>query len=343
MLPSGGLSHGNIPGSAVSALVLNGTSRTQTLTVPVVAVHATGVHIPGNRAMSFGPTSFANIAGAAGITDGLYSVGSSSVDWTADGPVTVLALDGVSGVTPAAATGTCQYDCGPLGLRTTPSGGYRAVTFLSLEQSMQLSGDNVCEPDFSGRLQPLSFMTGQPYRRIGIELAFGGLSPGALGSVAPGGEAGALARLNTWARQGVELELVDEEGWSSADYFASPSAVRWFGSIELPGHPGTSRRWGDTHRFALRVEGLRRTDDERGWFDVRAVVSGSGGSFEIDGDETELFCAGLGFYVAGSAGNDKPYCAAGSSYSAAANRTTVVVTGSIPSGTAGGRIEVQDW
>jgi hypothetical protein len=343
VLPASGLVQGNIPGSATSAVVLNGTSRTQTLTVPVVAKQATGVHIPGNRAMSFGPGSFADIADVDGIADGLYAVTSASVDWTADGPVTVLELDGVSGVTPAASSGTCRYDCGPLCLRPTPSGGYRPLTYLSLEHTLQLIGDNTCEPDAAGRLQPVSPASGQPYRRIGIELAFGGLSPGNNGANAPGAEPGGLARLNTWARLGTEVELVDSEGWSSAEEFASPALIRYFGALELPSNPGTSRRWGDTHRFALRLDGVKRTDDERGWLSVRAVTSGAGGSFEVDGDETALLYAGSGFVVLGSTGNDGPYCVDSSSYSAATNRTTVVVTGSVPSAVADGRVEVQDW
>jgi hypothetical protein len=344
VLPASGLVNGSIPGSATSALVLNGTSRTQQLTVPVVATHASGVHIPGNRAMSFAPASLATISGVSGIANGTYSVLNATVDWTADGPVTELTLVGVGGVTPAAQSGTCTYSCGPLCPRLTPLGGYRPQTFISLEQSLELLGEGPCDTSACGEQQPLSLLSGQPWRRVGFDVAYGGLGTGdADSAVAPGREPGGLSRLNSWAREGTELELVDDEGWSSSATFASPALLRYFGTLELPSHPGTTHRWGDSYRFALRVHGVKRSDDERGWFAVSAVSTGAGGTFTIGGDETAQFAPGVAFYVAGSTGNDKPYCVAGSAYNTAANTTTVTVTNSVPSAVADGRLEVQDW
>ena len=73
---------------------------------------------------------------------------------------------------------------------------------------------------------------------------------------------------------------------------------------------------------------------------ITGVVSGAGGSFSVSGDQTATITTGTSFFVTGSTGNDKTYSAASSSYDGGTGKTTIVVSGSIASGTADGSIGV---
>ena len=67
-----------------------------------------------------------------------------------------------------------------------------------------------------------------------------------------------------------------------------------------------------------------------------SVTTGAGGSFQIGGDFTADFVAGLAFTVSGSTGNDGSYTVASSSFSG--GLTTIVVNETISDGTADGSI-----
>lgn len=73
-------------------------------------------------------------------------------------------------------------------------------------------------------------------------------------------------------------------------------------------------------------------------YTITDVFSGSGGSFSISGDHTTEFANGASFFVTGSTGNDKTYSVYSSSYSSGTGKTTIVVTGSIPSATVDGSL-----
>jgi hypothetical protein len=75
-------------------------------------------------------------------------------------------------------------------------------------------------------------------------------------------------------------------------------------------------------------------------YSITDVVSGSGGSFSVSGDQTAAITTGTSFFVTGSTGNDKIYSASSSSYDGGTGKTTIIVSGSIASGTADGSIGV---
>ncbi|HYE70570.1 MAG TPA: hypothetical protein VD932_03500, partial [Aquabacterium sp.] len=172
ILPSGA---GEIAGNLLTASFASGAAVTERRLVPVLLVDGTtgAIDIPGNRTHSFlAGTSQVTLTSVPGWADGAKTVSAVTLTHTVNGEVTRLTLTGWGGGVTSSG-GTCQYDLGPLCLNTSL---WRPSLTFSLEYDLALSPRTQTGRDFNGRMVRLSQLTASPYERLGIELAYGGIT-----------------------------------------------------------------------------------------------------------------------------------------------------------------------